>query len=84
MAKLIVDDQEVDVADGDELKFPAEQLGVPIGCGEGLCGACQVEVLEGIENLNPPTEAEEDFNLDENQRLMCQCTIQSGVVKVTI
>ena len=84
MAKLIVEDQEIEVADGDELKDSAEQLGVSIGCGEGMCGACQVDVLEGMENLNEPTEAEEDFGLDEGQRLMCQCTIESGTVKVTI
>lgn len=83
MALLIVDDQELEVADGDELKDPAEQLGVSIGCGEGMCGACQVEVIEGMENLNDPTDTEEDFGLDEGQRLMCQCVIESGTVKVT-
>jgi ferredoxin len=84
MATLIVEDQVLEVADGDELKDPAEQLGVPIGCGEGMCGTCQVDVVEGMENLNDLTEAEEDFGLDDGQRLICQCVIESGVVKMTI
>ncbi len=82
MAILVVDDQQQEVTDGDALKEAAEELGVPFGCEEGICGSCLVDVVEGLENLAELTEAEEDMGLDEGERLMCQCKVNSGTVKI--
>ena len=35
---------------------------------------------QGMENLNEKTEAEQQMNCEENQRLACQCKIKSGEV----
>ena len=52
--------------------------------GMALCATCQVEVIEGIENLPPPTEIEMDM-LDqlpkstEQSRLACQIKINNNL-----
>jgi ferredoxin len=84
MAILKTNDSEVEVPDGAELMDAAEELGVSFGCGNGVCGACEVDVEEGMENLNELTEAEDDMDLDDGHRLMCQCVIESGTVKISI
>ena len=87
MAKLIFenDGQEFDLEDGANITETCEKVGIPFACGsEGICGSCLVEVVEGKENLNPPTQAEKDFlGEDEtDKRLACQCTILGNSVKL--
>ena len=47
--------------------------------GHGQCSSCKVMVLEGMENLYPPTfeeeEAIKEFGLDERERLSCQAKL---------
>ncbi len=42
---------QVEVANGERVQEAAKELGVNFGCRKGVCGACVVEVLEGMENL---------------------------------
>ena len=85
MAKLLFEDtkEEIEVPDGSPITSACEQAGVPIACGEGVCGACVIDVVEGMENLSEFTQAEADF-LGESgcERLACQCKIKSGNVKI--
>ncbi len=82
MAIFKTNDEEREIPDGTRLEETAEAMGVPFGCHHGVCGACIVQVLEGMENLNPPTEAEDDFEIEADHRMMCQCTISGGTVQV--
>jgi ferredoxin len=86
MAKLIFEDgQEFDLPDGSNITETCEKVGIPFACaGEGICGSCLVEVLEGKENLTKLTEEEKDFlgEDEEIKRLACQCKIISGTVKL--
>jgi ferredoxin len=82
MAKLYVNDQEVDIEDGEKIVDAIEELGVPIGCSNGVCGTCEVDVLEGMHNLSELNEEEQDLGMEGTKRLGCQCTIQSGIVKL--
>jgi ferredoxin len=84
MAKLVFEEGDsVEIEDGAEIQEACEEAGVPFACTEGVCGTCVIEVEEGMENLTPFTEAEEDFlgEMDE-ERLACQCKIKGGCVKV--
>lgn len=84
MAKLIINGEETELIDGESIKETCEEMGIPFGCEEGVCGTCIVEVEEGMENLSPYTEEEEDFLGDQDcERLACQCRINQGTVKVT-
>lgn len=83
MAKLIIDQIEYEVPDGTQISEACEKAGIPFSCNSGVCATCQIEVLEGAENLGPLNQEEKDLGMDENKRLGCQCTIKSGIVKVT-
>lgn len=82
MAIFQTNDESREVPDGTKLEETAEAMDIPFGCHHGVCGACVVPVLAGMENLNPRTEAEEDFEVEDGHRMMCQCTINGGTVKV--
>lgn len=82
------DNFEMEVPDGTPLQDAIDAVGADIqfSCREGTCATCIIEVLEGNENLNTPTEAEEvtllPDELEDDIRLACQCSILRG--KVTI
>ena len=82
MAKIIMEDQEKEVADGAAMQEPCEELGVPFGCQSGICGTCYIKVLKGEENLSPVTQAETDMAVEKHHRLACQCRIEKGEVKI--
>ncbi|MEI7999189.1 MAG: 2Fe-2S iron-sulfur cluster-binding protein [Candidatus Omnitrophota bacterium] len=83
MAKLHIDNNEYEVPDGNQIAEICENVGIPFSCNSGVCGSCQIEVLEGAENLNELNQEELDLSLDRTHRLGCQCKILGGVVKVT-
>ena len=73
---------EVQRNNKDDLLEKAEELGVPIGCTDGLCGSCRVKVTKGIENLTERTQKERDMGLEEDTRLLCQCEMKKGDVEI--
>lgn len=82
MAKLIRDGNEVEVSDGDSIIEGCKKLVVSFGCTSGLCGTCNIIVLEGMENLSERTGQEREMDLAQENRLACQCRIKGGVVKI--
>ncbi len=83
MAKLIIDDEEFEIKDGSMIDELCENQGIPFSCNSGVCGTCQIEILEGVNNLNDLNDEEEELGMDRNNRLSCQCSIKSGTVKLT-
>lgn len=83
MAKLILNDEEFEVADGENICETIEEAGVPIGCSNGVCGTCEVEVEEGMDNLSELNQEEIDLGMEGGKRLGCQCVIKGGTVKIT-
>ena len=75
-----------DVPEGTKVVELCEELGSswPFGCRAGMCGTCLSTVIEGLEQLPPPTDDErvalEGFGAEPNQRLACQLEINSGRV----
>ena len=70
---------EIEVEPGISLAAAAERAGVDHerACrGHGRCGECIVTIEDGIENLNPPDEAESRvlriLKAAPDQRLACQ------------
>lgn len=85
MAKIFFEDtqEEFEVPDGSPISNTCEEAGVPFACSEGVCGACVIDVVEGMENLSPFNQAEADFLGDLGcERLACQCKIKSGRIKI--
>ena len=82
MGVLYLNDDEIEIPDGENIVDYIEEAGVPIGCSNGVCGTCEVEVNEGMENLSKLNQEEEDLGMEGNKRLGCQCEIKSGCVKI--
>lgn len=55
--------------------------------GNGLCGTCVMEIIEGAQNLSPKNWREQHcFKLKakpDNYRLSCQCQVLGDLVCVT-
>lgn len=90
--KFVDDNQDVIAADGANLRIKAIEnridlytfMGKMMNCGGyGQCGTCIVEIVAGMENLSPRTEAEQRLlkKKPDNYRLACQ-TIVNGPVSV--
>jgi ferredoxin len=90
--KFVKENKEAIASPGANLRFKALENGIDLytfvgkmmNCGGyGQCGTCLVEVVEGMENLSPRTEAENRKlkNKPANYRLACQ-TLVSGPVSV--
>lgn len=82
MAKLILNGNEIDVEENTRIVDAIEEAGVPIGCSNGVCGTCEVEILDGMQYLNDMTEEEEDLGMEGNKRLGCQCELSGGTVSM--
>jgi ferredoxin len=86
MAELLFHNGDrYEVEDGSRIEEACEEAGVPFACSGGICGTCIIEVLEGMENLSDPTQAELDFIGEKGvkkERMACQCRIKSGTVKI--
>jgi ferredoxin len=82
MAWIDLDGKRREVKDGAATKEACKELGVFFSCEQGICGACRSDVLEGVENLGEKNEAEKDWSIRGNERLMCQCKIGKGEIKI--
>ena len=82
MAKLIINDKEIELPDGADIKDPCKENGIMFGCEDGKCGTCQIKVDEGMENLNEKNDSERDMTTGDDVRLACQCKIKQGTVKI--
>lgn len=52
-------------------------------CRRADCGICIMRVVDGAENVSPPTASEKDFlqamHADPDERFACQCRILGDV-----
>ncbi len=83
MAKLLLNEQEIEIPENSKILDFIEEAGVPIGCSNGVCGTCEVEVLDGMDNLSERNQEELDLGMEGARRLGCQCVIKGGSVKMT-
>lgn len=93
MPEIHVVDKDVTVnaQAGEQILFALwdNRVSITSICGGNCsCGACNIEVLQGMENLNAKTECEKKVlskikRQGENVRLACQC-IPTGEVTIRI
>lgn len=69
--------------EGKTLLSCAVTMGIRIAhvCGgDGACGTCRVEVIEGWDRLTPPTPDETYKELEAPYRLSCQAKLIGDIV----
>jgi ferredoxin len=76
-----------EVPAGTTLLDAARTLGLPIAracAGRGLCGRCDLEILDGVERLSPEAEDERETRLRDgrtaSRRLSCQARVHGPVL----
>ncbi|PJC45463.1 ferredoxin [Candidatus Pacearchaeota archaeon CG_4_9_14_0_2_um_filter_30_8] len=82
MPKITLNNKSEEVPEGKNPYETFEKLGMEFGCHNGICGTCKTKVKKGMENINPKTEEEEEFPLDDDERLGCQCHRLKGDIEV--
>jgi 2Fe-2S ferredoxin len=78
-----------EIKTGATILAAANQVQVPIGqscSGDGVCGWCRVRILDGLNNLKPPSALErkvmETNMYGPNERAACMAEVR-GDVSVT-
>jgi ferredoxin len=84
MAIVRFEGKDEEVQEGQHVIAACERLGIPFGCQDGLCGTCISKVIEGADNLAPKNSKENAMGLKEEQRLPCQCVLNSGTVEFAL
>lgn len=80
----IAGDKTAEVPDGGDLLDICDDVLAPVAfsCRSASCGTCHIQVLQGIELLEKPSEEEEDLldllDATENGRLACQVKVKPG------
>ena len=72
-----------DFPEGRTLLSVAGELDVQVShvCGgDGACGTCRIEVVEGWEWLTPPTPDETYKEVEAPYRLSCQAKLMGDVI----
>lgn len=90
MPTVVINDVELEAKIGERLLNVARRNAAHIGfiCdGNGVCQTCQCRVLDGVDQLSPPSEAERAWmperRLAEGHRLACQAALRGpGPVRV--
>ena len=77
------DDKVLDVEKGTYLLDVLDETdySIEFSCCLGSCTTCAMKVCNGMENLNPKTDEEENllFGEEEDIRLACQCQVLGDV-----
>jgi ferredoxin len=63
--------------------------GLPFSCRSASCGTCRIDVLEGIDLLEPPGDEELDVldifgDKPSERRLACQARLRDGEGRVRV
>ena len=77
--------KEIEAESGTTILMAATRNGIRITheCTEGICGTCALQIVSGVDNVNPSTEEERDtvssVSDDEGARLGCLLVINGDV-----
>ena len=80
--KITFNDKTAEIPDDENPYDTFEKLGMEFSCFNGICGTCKMKVNKGMGNINPKTEEENEFPLDDDERLGCQCSRLKGDIEV--
>ena len=82
MARIKCGEKSVEIADGNPVSKAARELGIILGCHDGICGLCKIDIMEGHDNLSRLSGSEEVWGMDHDRRLACQCRVRQGDIRI--
>ena len=83
-------DKTVEVPDGGDLLDICDEVLAPVAfsCRSATCATCYIEVVEGSELLEPPSDEEQELlellTGPKTGRLACQARVRAGVGMIRI
>jgi len=87
MIRFLKSQTAVEVPEGSNLMESLLDSGMPVASscgGEGICSKCNIQIIEGEENLSEETDLEEDLkdinDIDADRRISCQTEINGDIV----
>ncbi len=85
MPRLTFDDvgKAAEFPEGKTILSCAGEMGVRVSSvcgGDGACGTCRIEVVNGADKLSPPTPDETYKELEPPYRLSCQAKLLGDVI----
>lgn len=90
LVRFLPSGKEKDVKPGSTILSAANRSSLPIGqsCnGDGVCGWCRVQVLEGADHLMAPGPREqrliEEMKFERNERAACLAKVLGDCVITT-
>ena len=92
--EFLLEERKIEVGKYANLRKAALKAGIDVyvgvdrlaNChGLGQCGTCTMQIVEGMENLTPRTEAEKKHlaGKPDNRRLSCQCEVLGDLCIIT-
>ncbi len=83
VVRFLPSGKEKEVKPGSTLLSAANRCNLPIGqscSGDGICGWCRVQVVEGSDGVMPPGSREkrlmEEMDFKPNERAACLAKVQ--------
>jgi 2Fe-2S ferredoxin len=77
---------QINTTSKDHLMKILMDAGIPVASscgGDGVCGKCKVQIIDGINNLSTENETEkilrERLSIDQTQRISCQCHVLGDI-----
>ncbi len=83
MVRVVIDKINYEISENSCLADVCYKAGVPFSCNSGVCGSCQITIVNGAENLNELNQEEKELGMDRIRRLGCQCRIIKSTVEIT-
>lgn len=78
--------KSIEVKPGENLMQALLDNGYPVASscyGDGVCGKCRMQIIEGADNLSPANPLEKTLKdrlqLKKDERIACQIELQSDV-----
>ena len=66
MATIKTEKEQAEIEDGKPIS-EAKDLGIVLGCCDGICGLCKIDVIEGEENCSKLSGSEEVWGMDREE-----------------
>ncbi|MCB0412394.1 MAG: (2Fe-2S)-binding protein [Bdellovibrionales bacterium] len=88
--KLANSTKIIEVSEGELLMPALLKAGIPVASscqGDGICGKCKIQIIEGEQNISPPNDTEKilvgRLRIPRPYRISCQTQVLGDITVFT-